>query len=171
MKAYYLELVAKIRTVTEFAAPAWVKLWNNQLQHIKEEKGFRLPALFVEFVNDITKQRVGAGQVIYNPVQITLHLIFDRRQVEDLTHFDIKDKINAALENFMPVSIPAAAALVGTAERIDDQHTNIIDYQLDFVTRFPAQAKTDARVQVTAQLELNADLQIDNQIIRGGILP
>ena len=172
MKAYYQALVTQIKTVSDFSyGYSWVKLWNNQIANLHEEKSFRLPAVFVEFVNDIPKVRLGAGQVVYNPVQITIHVVFDRRQVEDLTVFDIKDKVNAALENWMPISIPAAAALVGTAERIDTQHTNLIDYQLDFVTRFPAQSKVDKyTTPITATLEVLEDLQIDDQIIRTGIL-
>lgn len=159
-KAYYQALVSKLRAVQGFGANSWIKLYNGQLDTLEEQQIFRLPAILIEFANDIPIVALAGGYRQYNPVTLRLHILFDRRQVEDLTLLDVKDRVRSYLEGWIPTSIPGASSLMSQAERMDYSHTNLIDYQVDFLVRIPALGQVDLTVEATInEFPITSDIE------------
>ncbi len=119
---------------------AHVRVWNNQLQLNKEGKvaDFPKPALFVEIINGVSFQQIGAGFRSAD-LGFNIHIIHefydaqDGTMEQDLEVFDIRDKVVAMLSNHKPT---ACGLMVSTGEEMDYDHDNLYHYVISFVCDF-----------------------------------
>ena len=165
MKDLYQLLKTKILTTPSIKT---VKVFNNQLKNLKDEKQFRFPAVFVEIDNVTMKPRPG-GKVQDVSATIRLHVVNNSpTQSDDYLIYDIKDEVQQYANKYSGDG--KFRPLMRSTEKLDINHDNIysyvIEYQTGWIDVTPPVAPA-SQVTITS-VQLAFDLDIDNPIIRTG---
>ena len=129
MKKFFLSLYDKIIAVE---GVEYCRKWNNQLALIIQDGGarsqmFPMPAVFIAFkTNEI--QQLGEGRQMFY-VDFDLHILDwqmdsgDGNFEQNLTVYDLKDKVFQAIQKFQP-GLTDTAVPVGSCIRISEQEDN-----------------------------------------------
>jgi hypothetical protein len=157
------DILAKLATITVTnadlqVAPVHARIWNNQIK--KEETGqmydFVKPAVFVEVIGNVQWDQLGIGFRSAD-LGFHIHVVVDQYDAQDgtmeqnLTVFDLRDKVVAAISNMVPTG---CGPVWSTAELQDYDHTNIYHYIISFVCNF-----TDS---IGSQYDPGAGVYIDS---------
>lgn len=115
------------------------RMWNNQLRMDQEGKMqvFAKPAGFLEVVSPATYEIIGQG-FRSSDISFRVHLITDNLNTEgyfeqDLTVFDLRDKVIGLLSGYKPTG---CGELNSISEQQDYDHNNLYHYIIDFVCNF-----------------------------------
>lgn len=139
------DVVTKLRTLTitngdGSAVSPYVRVWNNQVAYFKEGKmeAYRMPALFVEVVNDANYMILGQG-FRSSDLSFKIHIVHefydaqDGTFEQDLKVFDLRDQVIANLTSYTPT---ACGPLNCMSEMQDFEHDNVYHMVLDFICNF-----------------------------------
>lgn len=168
MKTLYQAISTQI--TTEVPEVTHVKLFNNQFNRMEqgEEQAFPVhEAVFVEFVSPIPWRTKREG-IQEADLTVRIHIGFESLLLEDLTVFDRKSAIHEALQGFKDNYF---TAFVRVSETQDTDHSNYMVWTIDYQTTYTDISTYTRRNFVEANvttLTVNADLDIDNQVIRTG---
>jgi len=161
-----LYLAVKGRILDQVKSIKHVLLYNNQFDRETVEEAFTYPNCFIEFV-----QMIHSGVTLNqqkSDIQIRVHIGFESLEKEDLTMFDLIQEVYVALQG---LDGDLFSALQRIEERQDIDHDNVIVWQLDFecnLTDCSSDPRANLDEVVIGTLEIGADLDIDNDIIRSG---
>jgi hypothetical protein len=131
MKQVLIDLMARIETIGDFLH---VAVWNNQLDD--DEQAYSLPACFIEIENNADSIQLGGGFQLYEVV-VNFHIIHENynnvydNTSQDLIIYDLKQKVYESIQGFEPTG---CVAFVKINEVQDDNHTNLVHYQMAFQT-------------------------------------
>ena len=131
MKQVLIDLIAKIDLIADFNH---IAIWNNQLDD--EEQAYSLPACFIEIQNNADSIQLGGGAQLYE-VNVNFHIIHENYNnayqdtSQDLLIYDLKQKVYESIQGYEPTG---CVAFVKTSEIQDDNHTNLVHYQMAFET-------------------------------------
>lgn len=118
--------------------------WNDQVQNLRApekdvtEYAYNLPAVFLEF-KDKVKNPIGNNVLIYDPLDICLHIVHDQLDAggEDMENntdiLAIKEALNFAFQLFRPTN---TSNLTCIEEEEDYNHDNIYHYTLTYRCTF-----------------------------------
>lgn len=112
-----------------------VDMWNNQFEHERENRSFRFPCVFVEFI-PLDHRDLLAGVIQYD-MNVVLHVGFDTKEVTNLKTFGIKRKVHIAVNGLYAEyqSEKSFFSLLGkTDEEIDHDHDNVQDHKMIYFT-------------------------------------
>lgn len=141
MKQLYLDIIAKLRAdFTEDNLPH-IDIWNDQVNQMEDQNiySFPTPSVFIELISTNDIQRLGGGFSIYNNLVVRVHYVHqqldagDGTQERNLTVFDQKQLIFAALDNYEP---NGGGMFNRTSEEQDESHTNIYHFIQDYETNY-----------------------------------
>ena len=144
IKQSILDVMTQLSTINVITAdlstgPLYVRIWNNQIQLLKDGKGyvFQRPAAFVEVIPNPNYEVIGLG-FLSADLGFRIHLVHDYYNQEgtfeqDLTIFDLRDKVIRCLAQFVP-SMCGAMNTVG--ENQETGHDNIYHYTIDYKVNF-----------------------------------
>ena len=156
----------KSRLETELGASIkHIALWNSQLDNEERETPFRFPALFIEFTN-ITYRSEGFGTQKLD-LEFAIHCAFSQL-IKDIDLLDIVDNVVFALHGH---SFDYSTNIRRLSEEQDSNHDRVRDWIINFATTvtIDENATVQRLTQTTpATLEITADLDIDNNLIRSG---
>jgi len=108
----------------------YVDLWNNQWQHLDEEKIVRFPCIFVEFA-DIRWMQIGR-HCQRGDVTLNLHVgvkargrtaAIDRTVAPAIEYFELLDALHCRMRD---LCLPYAGTFTRTASSTDHDHDDII---------------------------------------------
>jgi hypothetical protein len=131
MKQLLIDLIARITLITDFKH---IAVWNNQLDD--EEQPYSLPACFIEIVNSADSIQLGGGAQLYE-INVNFHILHENYNnaysdtSQDLLIYDLKQKVYESMQLFEPNN---CVAFCKTNEIQDDNHTNLVHYQMIFET-------------------------------------
>lgn len=131
MKQVLIDLMARIDLIADFNH---IAIWNNQLDD--EEQAYSLPACFIEIENNADSIQLGGGAQLYE-VNVNFHIIHENYNnayqdtSQDLLIYDLKQKVYESIQGYEPTG---CVAFVKTSEIQDDNHTNLVHYQMSFQT-------------------------------------
>lgn len=131
MKQVLIDLMARIDLIADFNH---IAIWNNQLDD--EEQAYSLPACFIEIQNNADSIQLGGGAQLYE-VNVNFHIIHEnynnayQHTSQDLLIYDLKQKVYESIQGYEPTG---CVAFVKTSEIQDDNHTNLVHYQMSFQT-------------------------------------
>jgi hypothetical protein len=167
--AVYTAIKSRILTVDGVKE---CRLFNNQFERSNNdttqqnnEQAFLHPVVFIEFDNIEYGELASLVQEYTATVRI--YIGFESYMLEDTDVFTLKQNIFVSLHGFQP---DQASKLVRLNESTDTDHNNIYIYKQEYSLsgKDDSGATTKDAVTVTADLELVADLDIDNIVIRTG---
>lgn len=163
--AIYNLLKARIETLTSLK---YVALWNNQFEREDVNVPFNYPCCLIEFAQSSYYDNLNLRQV--GTLQINLHLGFKSFKTEDTDILQLKQDLNELVHGW---STPNNTKFLRREETQNFDHTDIQDYIISYqVTGNDISSlnlpTTEANVDT---LVLNLEPQIDNDIIRTGIIP
>jgi len=150
-----------------------IRKWNNQFNNEEKEHAFKYPACFIGFSsmdwdspNTKTPQSLQLQQQQNGLITITLYLGFHDLQDESPAFEDyepIIQKVWYWIQGWTATGATEYTALLRSSEREDNNHNNVIVWELDFTTRVTDCAGLDdTLVDATpVTLVINADLIID----------
>lgn len=163
MKALHLAIKARLESL----APSvkFIHVFNNQFELTESGKmySFPFPCCFIEFVNDQPVQQLGNGIQIYNPLIIKIHIgnnqadAADGTMEQDLSVFDLKQEVYAALQKFEP---SGAIPFIRTNETQDYNHTNIYHFIQEYTTSYVDQQQAEPVGGVLSEAPLDLDLTV-----------
>ena len=131
MKQVLIDLMARIDLIVDFNH---IAVWNNQLDD--EEQAYSLPACFIEIENTAESIQLGGGAQLYE-VNVNFHIVHEnynnayQNTSQDLLIYDLKQKVYESIQGYDPTG---CVAFVKTSEIQDDNHTNLVHYQMSFQT-------------------------------------
>lgn len=119
---------------------AYARVWNNQVAQSRDGKqyDFPKPAIFVEIINNVAFEQLGVGFKSAD-LGFNIHIVHEQYDAgngtfeQDITVFDLRDKIVSLLSRFFPT---ACSALMCTGESQDYDHDNLYHYIVSFVCNF-----------------------------------
>lgn len=163
--ALYNELKARIETLPKMK---YVRLWNNQFEREDVNVSFNYPCCFIEFsdinyIDDLNgRQRVN--------MTVNLHIGFESYKTEDTDILQLKQDVNALVHFW---STENNTKFLRRSEMQNFDHTNIQEYIISYgVTGFDVSIMNLPTTEVyVSNLDTNISPQIDNTIIRTGVLP
>jgi len=139
------DILAKLATIQVtnqmgVTAPLYSRVWNDQVKREKrgEAQAYPRPAAFLEIIHSPQFAELGFGFASAD-VGWKIHLVHEFMDAEDgtmdqdLTIFDLRDQVVAALSLYYPT---ACGPLVKVSEGQDYDHDNIYEYIIDFVCNF-----------------------------------
>jgi hypothetical protein len=94
-KDLYSEIRTKLESITDFK---YVRMWNNQFDRENVNEAFQYPCAFIEFEDVETTDLL--NDIQHFEVTVLIHIGFESYLTEDLTIFDLKQKVYEALGNF-----------------------------------------------------------------------
>lgn len=151
----------------------YARVWNNQLRDIREGKIYEWPrpAAFVELVSPITFVNISAG-VRTAELTINIHLIHDYYNAEvtfeeDLTIFDLRDKLLLELIDYVPTG---CGTMLCVSESVDNDHDNLYHYVLQFTTHF-RDSGNSRYLDAAGKFIDTSDANLDTSTTIGGTLP
>lgn len=144
-----------------------IRLFNDQFNHSndqRDEAPFLYPCVFIQFIDIQTADLTQNVQQANFTTRI--HFGFENYEDEDVTMFALKAKIYKALQHF---GANFFGPMVRVSEEQDHEHNNIYIYLIDFQTSGKDYDACVEKPEATiTTLTVNADLDIDNDIIRTG---
>ena len=174
------DIVNELEKITEIET---IELWNSQLENESDEIPFNFPAVFIEFAlitwtttnqlpptigtqGDIQGEQKGVDSLI------TIHIAFSQLEDETVSFPIISPVIDKVYFAIQKLSGDFYSALLRVEERQDTDHDRVIDWQMDFLTTLFQCGEKDASLTKidagTVDLTLDAELDVDNDIIRTG---
>jgi len=127
-----IEAIPKVNNV---AVIRHVDMWNNQFDHEKENRSFRFPCVFIEFVpQEYRKLLAGVQQYDMN---VVLHIGFDTKERTNLEIFSIKTKVYQAINGLWAEyqNEPSFFSQLGRiSDEIDNDHDNVQDHRVTYFT-------------------------------------
>lgn len=111
---FYQALKASIDALVDGNGDPLIKtclLWNNQLPYNAENESFEFPCVFIEFAQ-LESVDLQAGVMMYD-CTMRFHIGFENYQLQDLSMFAIKDSIDYAITNTLPVNSEVATGSAG----------------------------------------------------------
>jgi len=138
-------LIAAFPNIYGYSGSIFVRLWNNQVQLMKDETNeaqmypFPLPAIFIEFLNDNEITQLGNGVQMFDPLTVRLHIVdnefdsMDGCMEQNLNILTLKQQIYASMQGFEP---NGAVAFVRTQETQDYDHSNVYHFIQDYQTNY-----------------------------------
>jgi hypothetical protein len=160
----YLALKSRLLSIT---GVEHVRLYNNQIQRDTVEEAYKQGnTVFVEFIQ-LTWTGAASGQQRGETV-VRLHVVFESLLTEDVTLFERVQNVHLSIQGF---NGPLFTSMQRTNEEQDTDHDNIIVWKADYITQL-SDCTTDHRsgldTHTITQVEINAQLDIDNEIVRSG---
>lgn len=143
-----------------------VLLFNNQFDRDTEEEAFTYPCVFIEFLQ-LIHSGVASNQQ-KSDIQIRLHVGYESLKTEDLGLLDLVQSVHLAVQGF---SGQLFSGLQRIEERQDIDHDNVQVWQIDYETNLTdcvTDPKANLKSFTIANLEIDKDLDIDNDIVRTG---
>ena len=151
-----------------------IDMFNNQFERSNNDRAqdnnqepFSYPACFISFEN-ISWTGISSG-VQDAALTVRLHIGY-LNLIEFIPVFDLVQSIHLALQGYGDVIFNA---LTRVAERPNYDHNNVYVYEVDYTTRF-RDTSTYNRKNYTpvspVELDVSAELKIENVIIRTGTL-
>lgn len=144
-----------------------VDLWNKQTDHEKDEIPFNTPAAFIHF-EGINYRAEGGRGVQKADISLQIFVVFNVLSEDDITIMDTVDQLAMCLNGFQGERF---TGMVRTEMEQDVDHDGVIIWAVSFIFTF-SDSTTDLNnrlVSVTpTTLVVNADLDIDNDVIRTG---
>lgn len=131
MKQVLIDLMARIDLISDFNH---IAVWNNQIDD--EEQAYSLPACFIEIQNNADSIQLGGGAQLYE-VNVNFHIIHEnynnayQNTSQDLLIYDLKQKVYESIQGFEPLG---CVAFFKVSEIQDDNHSNLVHYQIIFET-------------------------------------
>jgi hypothetical protein len=165
MKELYLLLKARLLAINGINH---VAMWNNQFENENNENAFLYPCVFIHFSNAVYSD-ISAG-VQGLAMEVVFHVGFEAYEDENLEVFDLKDLIHASIQGFSGGNFDHFNRVL---EELDVNHTNIQDYIMTYhVEGSDSVGHVNNKYSLlkTVELELNTTFEIDNDIIRTGII-
>lgn len=174
------DIVTELEKITEIET---IELWNSQLENESDEIPFNFPAVFIEFAlipwtttnqlpptigtqGDIQGEQKGVDSLI------TIHIAFSQLEDETVSFPIISPVIDKVYFAIQKLSGDFYSALLRVEERQDTDHDRVIDWQMDFLTTLFQCGEKDASLTKidagTVDLTLDAELDVDNPVIRTG---
>ncbi len=142
----YTELKTQLETVVDGSGQPsllFIKRWNNELQNLRglenNEYPFDFPAAFLEFESPNETNMIGNNVMIYDPLDITVHIIYsqldagDGNMDDNFDIFTLKDKIISCLQLFRPTN---TSNLFTINQSQDYDHDNLYEYKITFRCTF-----------------------------------
>ena len=175
MRGLYTILKARLDDRAVCPSIKHVRLFNDQFNKSNDdnsdkdiEQAFPYPCAFIEFPSDNPQTSSGFGAKRLQ-VLIRIHIGFLSYKFEDLAMFDVALEVQQALENYITDGI---TPFTYKGQQMDSNHDNVYIYTFDFETQWSDESLFTKRNDIAAPspltLETNADLDIDNIIIRTG---
>lgn len=161
----YNQLKAKLETISQLK---YVRLWNNQFEREDVNVSFNYPCCFIEFTDiNYTDDLNGRQRV---SMIVNLHIGFESYKTEDTDILALKQTINSVVHFW---STPNNTKFLRRSEVQNFDHTNVQEYIISYgVTGLDV---SDMNLPTTDVYVTNLDTyispQIDNTIIRTGVLP
>lgn len=184
---YKIYSAIKTKLNTDVTSVKTVRLWNGQPDSDENERVYEYPAVFIEFqaIDWKTDNSAGNFEVTGNMTQqqtaenatITLHCCFwDLRDETDSFSAtdDIVTLIYIAMQQLCKESNTDGyfTGLNRIAERMDVNHNNVLDWQMDFVCCMHEQPYTIEDLELIEAEAVAPDvtivLDIDDDTIRTG---
>lgn len=134
IKEPIVDILNALKTIPDFTT---VRLWNNQTHHLKEQN-FVLPAAFVEVSSPEQLLSIGGG-FSAGDVHFKIHVVHefldaqDGSMDQDLTIFDLKEKVVAVLSQLKPT---ACGLMQRVSESQSHDHDNVNFYIIEYITHF-----------------------------------
>jgi len=163
--ALYNQLKARLETLS---ALKYVRLWNNQFEREDVNVSFNYPCCFIEFADiNYTDDLNGRQRVA---MTVNLHIGFESYKTEDTDILQLKQDINELVHFW---STQNNTKFLRRSEVQNFDHTNIQEYIISYgVTGIDVSIMNLPTTEVyVTNLDTNISPQIDNTIIRTGILP
>ena len=129
-----------------------VDMWNNQFEHENENRSFRFPCVFIEFVPQDFRDLMGGVQQY--DMNVVLHIGFDTKERTNLEIFSIKRKVHVAVEGLYAEyqSEKSFFSVLGRiSDEIDNDHDNVQDHRVTYFTT-GKDFSTDSRPTTSATL-------------------
>jgi hypothetical protein len=137
IKAPITDILTRLTTkLKDTDVVKFVQIWNDQFRFMEDQQtySFPFPCVFVEVVNDLEFNQIGGG---YEQADIDwcIHIgqdfynADDGTQEQNLTIFDLRDKVVEVLSNYKPT---ACGLMFRTKESQDYEHTNVYHYKVYF---------------------------------------
>lgn len=156
-KAFFTFIKSKIaQGVPELSKPNSIQIWNSQTKRAfeqKKEKFFPIPACFVEFIVDGSRN-ISLG-LTYVDLRIRFRFAIESRKFERLDDLDFLDRFDAVVNTLRGNSTGPVqfSSLQSDVSQIDGDHTNVNEPYLDYITCWSSQVsytrKTDKTKLVT----------------------
>jgi hypothetical protein len=154
-----------------------IKLFNDQFNHSNsdvnennDEQAFLYPCCFLEFT-DIEYTTATSLLQSYTGT-LRLHIGFESYKNEDTDIFTLKQNIFKALQGFQVTTDKIYGKLIRLKETTDTEHNNIYiyiqEYQLSGKDADFSTENDKVEVAPPIAVEINANLDIDNIILRSG---
>jgi hypothetical protein len=157
--------VIRTRLQTEIPTIKTIDVFNNQFENEPNEKPFRFPAVFFEFVNLPYRSEVNGIQKI--DVEFTLHVATSElRQSFDL--WDLCEQIGTSLHNYSGDNF---SDITQRNAIPDNDHDRINIWRLTFGCTITDDTKFKPGKQTVVSgisLNITRDLDIDNVVIKTG---
>lgn len=144
MKLLFLAIQQYLLSVLTAFNITYIRVWNDQVQNLIDGKDetFSLPAIFIEFPDEIQWQQLGGGNQIVDPLLIKVHLLHEFYDAQDgtmgqnLAVLDMAESIFTSFQDWMPdtmviggvtYQIPVGS-MVRLSDKQDMQHTNLYHF-------------------------------------------
>lgn len=134
-KLLFLALVERLKLIVDTRKQPVFRhfdLWNNQLQHLQEEKIFETPAIFIEF--QPLQWKSTGNNLRQAELNFNLHIVYKTKaltaansstQTEALMRFELADAIHKQLRGWSP-DRTYCGTIAGTASVTDNDHDQLI---------------------------------------------
>ncbi len=160
LKELFLAVKTQLETVTEIED---VALYNSQFDNETTEHPYLYPNAFIEYSAIDWTGRAKQSQEV--DIELTIHIGLWRLEDEpfELDAFDIVQAVYLSLQGF--------CGLQRIRDEQDTSHDQVIVWKTTFNTRLKdcsADPDKDKGTAFPVTLEVNADLDIDDVVIRTG---
>ena len=125
-KYLYSEIRTKLESITDFK---YVRMWNNQFERENENEAFLYPCAFIEFEEVETTDLL--NNIQHFEVTLAIHIGFESYLTEDLTIFDLKQKVYETLGAFTSAS-GFFIKFKWISDKQNFDHDNIQEYVMTF---------------------------------------
>lgn len=143
-----------------------IKVWNNNMANILAgtDDPYALPAIFIEFPDNIKWDQLGNGVQIVDPLEVSFHLVTDFYDAMDgtkdnnLATFQMADNLRNVLQDWMPTTFTISpdgeyGAYAGTYQAAfgafcrsneiqDKNHTNVYHFIQSYMTTWVDSARS-----------------------------
>lgn len=163
---FYIDFAERIKDIAidNVLQIKHIDLWNNQLQHIKEEEQFAFPAVFLEFM-PIKWEALGGKRQQANIV-INVHIVSNNKVRTNqksnsastgLLHLELIDAVHKQLQGW-------CGEYFGSLNRVSSEHDHDHDYLWAHVESYSLRITDDAgKNEVTGvTIKFAHDVQLIN---------
>lgn len=124
-----------------------IGVWNNQVEYIQNAKdySFSLPACFIEFPISTPTDGVGNNVQVFDPLDITVHIVVEKLDNIDGTMeknfdaFTTKNQVYAGMQLF---KTPGSGVFNRISETPDNDHNNVYHYLQVYRTTWVDQSQS-----------------------------